>query len=287
MYPTLLSIGPLHFHAYAIFLSVGFLAAVLLSVRENYRLPNPYPITPLGGLWVFLGGLLGARLYYIAQYGDLSRWYEAAYIWSGGLVFYGGAIGGFVGGVIYVLLVRASVVGVGDMAITYVPLAHAIARVGCFLNGCCWGSSSAMPWAVSYPHNSAPWKKQLQDSLINADAPFSLPVHPTQLYETGSLLLIFIALRILYRRPHLPGSVMLAYLFLYGFSRFLTEAFRGDSARHLLDMTVSQYVAIGLMGTATAVAALLWVTVWRRLSPVTPQAEAIAKVDTPPEAATP
>jgi phosphatidylglycerol:prolipoprotein diacylglycerol transferase len=163
MYPTLLSLGPLQFHAYAVFLSAGFLTAVLLIIRENYRRPNPWPITPLGGLWVFAGGLFGARLYYIAQYGDLSRWYEAFYLWGGGLVFYGGALGGFIGGVIYVLIARAPVVQVGDLSITYVPLAHAIARIGCFLNGCCWGACSNVPWAVSYPHRSAPWAQHVRE----------------------------------------------------------------------------------------------------------------------------
>lgn len=267
MYPTLLSLGPLQFHAYAVFLSAGFLTAVLLIIRENYRRPNPWPITPLGGLWVFAGGLFGARLYYIAQYGDLSRWYEAFYLWGGGLVFYGGALGGFIGGVIYVLIARAPVVQVGDLSITYVPLAHAIARIGCFLNGCCWGACSNVPWAVSYPHRSAPWAQHVREGLIASDVQQSLPVHPTQLYESAALLLIFVLLRIFYKRPHHAGSVMLAYLFLYGLTRFIIESFRGDSTRHALDMTVSQYVGLGMMLTAAGLAGLLWVALWRNRRP--------------------
>ena len=264
MYPTLLSIGSLHFHAYAVFLSAGFLTAVLLIVRENYRQPDPAPITPIGGLLVLLGGLFGARLYYILQYGDPSRWFEAGYLWSGGLVFYGGAIGGFLGGLIYVLSVGAPVVKVGDLALSYVPLAHAIARVGCFLNGCCWGSQSQWPWAVSFPAPTLPWKQHLDDGLLESGARISLPVHPTQLYETSMLLLVFVALRFAQRRPHPPGSVMLGYLGLYGAGRFVVEAFRGDSARHLMVMTVSQYVALGMVGTAITLALLLRATAWRR-----------------------
>lgn len=264
MYPTLLALGELRFHAYAVFLSAGFLTAVLLIIRDNYRQEKPHPITPLGGLWVFLGGLFGARLYYILQYGDISRWYEAGYLWSGGLVFYGGAIGGFIGGLIYVLAVRAPVVPVGDLALSYVPLAHAIARVGCFLNGCCWGSKSQMPWAVSFPAPSMPWKQHLDQGLLESGARFSLPVHPTQLYESAMLLMVFFLLRHLYKRPHPGGSVMVAYLFLYGCGRFVVEAFRGDSARHLLEMTVSQQVAIGMVLTALSLAFLLRITAWRK-----------------------
>ncbi len=264
MYPTLLALGSLRFHAYAVFLSAGFLTAVLLIIRENYRKENPYPITPLGGLWVFLGGLFGARLYYILQYGDITRWYEAGYLWSGGLVFYGGAIGGFIGGLIYVLLVRAPVVPVGDLALSYVPLAHSIARIGCFLNGCCWGSTSTMPWAVSFPSPSMPWRQHLDKGLLQTGATESLPVHPTQLYESAMLFVVFLLLRVLYRRPHPGGAVMIAYLFLYGCGRFVVEAFRGDSARHLLDMTVSQQVALGMVLTAITLAALLRITAWRK-----------------------
>jgi len=182
MYPTLLELGTLSFHAYAIFLSVGFLTAVFLIVRQNYRDPNPAPITPMGGLWVFLGGFIGARMYFIMQYESLDQWYEAFYIWSGGLVFYGGAIGGFLGGLIYLLIVRAPVIQVADLAVSFVPLAHAIARVGCFLNGCCWGSRTELPWGVHYPADSMPFRRQVQEGLLGADATQSLPVHATQLY---------------------------------------------------------------------------------------------------------
>jgi prolipoprotein diacylglyceryltransferase len=78
------------------------------------------------------------------------------------------------------------------------------------------------------------------------------------------LLLVFFLLRALYRRPHPGGSVMIAYLFLYGCGRFVVEAFRGDSARHLLDMTVSQQVALGMIGTALVLAGLLRITAWRK-----------------------
>ncbi|MFM1922011.1 MAG: Prolipoprotein diacylglyceryl transferase [Candidatus Hydrogenedentota bacterium] len=263
MYPTLLSLGPFHFHSYAVFLSAGFLTAVLLIVRDNYRQPNPYPITPIGGLWVFLGGLFGARLYYIVQYGDPARWFEASYLWSGGLVFYGGALGGALGAIVYLLIVRAPIVPVGDLALSYVPLAHAIARVGCFLNGCCWGATTQMPWGVTFPTPTLPWRQHLDEGLLASGATRSLPVHPSQLYESGSLLIIFFILRYFYRRPHPQGSIMLGYLFCYGAARIVVEAFRGDSARHVLNMTVSQYVALGMMATALTLALLLRFTFWR------------------------
>ena len=264
MYPTLFSIGELHFHSYAIFLSAGFLAVVFLIVRENYRQPNPAPITPIGGLLVFLGGFLGARIYFILQYKGIEYLHEALYLWSGGLVFYGGAIGGFLGGVIYVLFVRAPVLQVADLAISYVPLAHAIARVGCFLNGCCWGSRTDMPWGVQYPQGTIAYKQHLDQGWLDPTAAASLPVHATQLYSTGGLLAIFVLLRLLQKSAHPPGSILLAYLFAYGVHRTIVESFRGDSARHILDMTASQWIGIGMATFAVFMVVLLRATAWKR-----------------------
>jgi len=264
MYPTLLSIDALnlHFHAYAIFLSVGFLTAVFLIVRHNYKLEHPAPITPMGGLLVFLGGFIGARLYFILQYGDPAQFYQALYVWQGGLVFYGGAIGGFVGGLIYVLWVGAPVVKVGDLAMSYVPLAHAIARLGCFFNGCCYGAPSNVPWAMQFPKASMPYRAHETSGLLGPDAAASLPVHPAQLYATGGLLVVFAILQVLVRRPHPPGGVMLAYLFCYGTHRLIVESFRGDGTRYLLNMTVSQWVAVGMIATAVVIAGALRATIW-------------------------
>jgi prolipoprotein diacylglyceryltransferase len=78
------------------------------------------------------------------------------------------------------------------------------------------------------------------------------------------LLLVFVALRFAQRRPHPPGSIMLGYLGLYGAGRFVVEAFRGDSTRHMMEMTASQYVALGMVGTAITLALLLRATAWRR-----------------------
>lgn len=258
MYPTLFSIGIFDFHTYTVAMAIAFLVGVLLPVRENYKRAEPYPATPIGGLWVFFGGLLGARVYWILQYEEgwekITHLYHALFVWQGGLVFYGGVIGGLIGGFIYLRAKRIPFVPVADITLPYVPLAHAIARVGCFLNGCCWGAPTTMPWGIAYPKRSwGAYAQQLDQHLIAQGAQRSMPVHPTQLYSIVGLLLIFAAMRYAYKRQKHPGAVALLYPLLYGAMRFVVECFRGDYARPLLGMTASQVIALAMfLGAGTA-----------------------------------
>ena len=96
MHPTLLSIGPFDFHAYTVTLAIAFLVGVLGAVRENYKLPNPYPVTPAGGVWIFFGALVGAKVYWYLQYGltfayddgTPYAWYRVFFM-EGGMVYFG------------------------------------------------------------------------------------------------------------------------------------------------------------------------------------------------------
>jgi len=266
MQPTLLKLGILEFHGYTLMMAIAFLIGVLLAVRENYKLEKPYPITPMGGLWVYLGGLIGARLYWLLQYD--AAWYKhlhhALFFWQNGLVFYGGLFGGFLGAVIYLRIQRVPIIPVGDIVMPFLPLSHAIARIGCFLNGCCWGSPTDMPWGIRYPKR--PWgayAQHVSEGLIPGDAAASLAVHPTQLYSAAGLLVIFAVMRYAYKHRSHSGAVMLLYPFLYGILRFIVECFRGDSGRPLWGMTASQGVALVLaVGTAFGYV-MLRRTIWR------------------------
>jgi len=268
MYPTLVSFTlfgiDFDFHAYTVTLAAAFLIGALCSVRRNYQLANPHPVTPIGGIWVFVGAIVGSKVYWILQYGEWSDLYKAFFLWQGGLVFYGGLIGGTLGGIAYVLVQRAPILPMGDIVFSYLPLAHGTARIGCFLNGCCWGLPwAAGPWAVAYPAGSQPYLQQLRDGLIDAGAAHAVPVHPTQLYSTVGLFAIFFIQQYLYRRHRYAGSIMLSYAVLYGALRFGVEIFRGDVPRSLLDMTLSQMIALGLFVFGVTGFAVLKSTFWR------------------------
>lgn len=272
MYPTLLEIGPLEFHAYTVGLALAFLVGVLGAVRENYKLEKPYPVTPAGGVWIFFGALLGAKIYWYLQYGltwtdnegNPYEWYRVFFIWEGGMVYYGGLIGGVVGALAYFKYVGASILGMGDVGMPFLPLGHSIARLGCFLNGCCWGYHTDGPTGVVFPRYSLAWKRQVEEGLITRSAEHPLPVHPTQLYESLGLFGIFLVMRFAYKHKKFDGSIIFLYPLLYGILRFTTEAFRGDSVRSIMGMTVSQTIGLLLFMGGALFYLVMYQTKWRR-----------------------
>ena len=262
MYPTLLKLGGLEFHSYTVMMAAGLLVSVLLAVRENYKLDKPYPVTPIGGIWAFIGGLLGARAYWILQYREgfhkITDLYQVALLWTGGLVFYGGLIGGTLGVILYLRFAKVPVIPMADIAMPFVPLGHAIARVGCFLNGCCYGGRSGMPWAVCYPeHGYGLYEHQVREGVIGWGEGWTLPVHPTPLYACAGLLAIFFILRYAYKRKPPAGAVLLLYILLYSGLRFVTECFRGDTVRSFAGMTTSQAIAAVAFACAAICALIL------------------------------
>lgn len=272
MHPTLLELGPFKFHAYTVGLALAFLVGVLGAVRENYKRENPFPVTPAGGVWIFFGALLGAKIYWYIQYGGTwtddegnpYEWHRVFRLWEGGMVYYGGLIGGVVGAIAYFKYVRVPILPMGDIGLPFLPLGHSIARLGCYLNGCCWGYPTSAPTGVTFPRWSLAFRQQVDDGLIERSAAAPLPVHPTQLYESFGLFLIFLVMRFAYKHKKYDGSIMLLYPLLYGILRFTTEAFRGDSARSVMGMTVSQTIGLALFLGAACIYVIMFQTKWRR-----------------------
>lgn len=247
MYPTLLEIRGYTFHAYPAMLALAFLSCTLLAVRDLQRRDPPVPGTPQGGLWAFLGALLGAKVYWILQYSEPKYLWHALFVWEGGLVFYGGLIGGAMGLFIYLTINKLPYVTVADCAAPYLALGEAITRVGCFLNGCCWGRPTAMPWGVCFPKYSHAYLQQLDQHQIDSSAASALAVHPTQLYMTFGLLAVMLVLRRVRKRGYREGTATVLYFLLYGVLRFTVEAFRADSAYSVFGMTVSQAASLALV----------------------------------------
>ena len=249
MRPELFSVFGITFFAYRTMLGAAFIVCSLLMARESRR-PGRTPLSPLLGVWALLGALFGARLFYVLQYEDVSRIGPALYLWDSGLVFYGGLIGGLLAAWTYVRWTRAPALASFDIMAPFLALGEAITRVGCFLNGCCFGTPSSAPWAVAFPAHGFAFEAQHSAGLIGPEAAASLPVHPAQLYMTLGLVAVFAVLLRRLRQGSWDGSVFVSYLFLYGILRFLVEIVRGDSARSVYGMTVSQAISLGLIAVA-------------------------------------
>ena len=246
MRPELIRVGEFVIHGYPAMLALAFLVCTLGASYESQRRKPPFFIPPRAGVWAFLGALFGAKVFWILQYASWHDLWRAVRIWESGLVFYGGLIGGAIVVVVYFRWVKVPLWPGLDVAAPYLALGEAITRIGCFLNGCCWGAVCRMPWAVTFPRYSLAYEQQQTDGLIPLDAGTPLPVHPTQLYMVVGLVASFGLMKWTLGRFR-PGITMSLYFVTYGIVRFTVEIFRGDSARSVYGMTVSQTISLVLL----------------------------------------
>jgi phosphatidylglycerol:prolipoprotein diacylglycerol transferase len=149
-------------------------------------------------------------------------------VWRGGLAYYGGFIFAAIFGLAYARKHRLGRWLVADLAAPWIAFGLALTRVGCFLNGCCYGKVSHLPWAVHFPRGSTPWEAQRAAGLISEGSP-ALPVHPTQLYlallNFAVFLLLYFVVR---RRKRVDGQVFAWFLIGKGVVRSFVEIFRDD-----------------------------------------------------------
>lgn len=219
--PILFQFGPLTIHTFGVLVGLGFVAGFWVAARRARAAGlNPDAIYDLAFPWILVGGLLGARLWYVASYWDrdfagrpLS---EALQIWRGGLVFYGGLVGAFLAATYRIHRLQLPYWKVADALAPGIAIGHVFGRLGCLLNGCCYGRPTTLPWAIQYPKG-----------VIQYDD----PVHPAQLYEGGLDLLLCGALVWLHQRRRFDGQVFGWYLVAYAFIRSIAEYFRGDYDR--------------------------------------------------------
>lgn len=249
-------------YSYGFMIMLGFAGVIFISVQRGKVFGiAPNHIMDLG-LFAMLGGIFGARLWHFVQYNDQ---YESigqfVQIWRGGIVFYGGLIGGFVCCSAYVMKFKLHWFSVAEVVGPAIPMGIAFARLGCFLNGCCYGGVCAPGFpAVQFPgvperspafvsHTSPGFEHALKpetwDPLM---AQWSLPVHPAQLYASFGAMLLFVALmayaRYVARRP---GESFAMLLVLYAPFRYLMELFRADTPDVMMGMTAGQATGVFLL----------------------------------------
>ena len=201
--------------SYGFFLALAFLSAIQLGHMR--ALKKGYDPEMMGNFYVvlILSSMVGARATFV--YLEWPRFannlLEALMLWRGGLVFYGGLLGGFLGCYAFVRAHKISALAMADLAAPCIALGHAIGRLGCFFNGCCYGGPTHSSWfGVAFPFTT-------NDLVLR---------HPTQLYESAGLVLLVWWLSRLFWRPHRPGMVGVAYALLYAPLRFGVEMLRDD-----------------------------------------------------------
>ena len=243
--------GGVKIFGYGTMLFLAFLGSMNLAAwRARREKLDPEVVYDLA-LWVFVGGLIGARLFYVIQYwGDRVRTIADIFkIWEGGIVLYGSIMGGTAAFFIYRALRPFPLRPFLDVVAPSLALGIALGRLGCFLNGCCYGDlCDDFPWTVSFPRNSPPWSEQVANGLIGRDAAWSLPVHPTQIYSVIDGLILVLLLSAYYPLRKRDGTVMALLMVTYPITRFLIEYLRNDEGVFFAGLTVSQNISIMLLG---------------------------------------
>lgn len=243
MLPILFKIGPVPIHSYGLMIATGFLTALFFVQRDVRKAGLDPKVFADGAFWVLLLGVAGTRLMHIILYPQFYSWSDPIgwiSVWKGGLVFHGALPPALIFSILYLRKHNLTLMGSADFIFPYLPMAHAIGRLGCFLNGCCYGKTSEVPWAVQFrrvpwdldqsPSGSPVYLDHLRRfSDVSLSDHWSHAVHPTQIYS--ALGLISICLFLLFLRSRwkpFEGFTMAAYFALYGVHRFIVEFFRGD-----------------------------------------------------------
>jgi phosphatidylglycerol:prolipoprotein diacylglycerol transferase len=212
----------------------------------NWPLDAHECISPAyGGVWDAARGLCHP------QTTDCFAW---AKFWAGGLTYYGGFIGASVAAWLLLRRDRFPFWKAADMAGFAVPLGLTFGRMGCLMAGCCFGSTCALPWAVSFPGSSPASLEQFKEHLLPNAHMWSLPVHPTQVYEAAASLAIAAACLVwIHPRKRYDGQVFAAFLALYAVARFLVEFLRRDDRGGAVGLSTSQLLGIVLLGVAALI----------------------------------
>jgi phosphatidylglycerol:prolipoprotein diacylglycerol transferase len=173
----------------------------------------------------------------------------AAKLWRGGLAYYGGFVFAAVFGLWYGRKHRLGMGRVADLTAPWVAFGLALTRVGCFLNGCCYGKRTDVPWGARFPLHSVVHEFQEKAHLVGPTDP-SLPVHPTQLYLAALNLLTFAVLYFVIRpRKRFHGAVFAWLLILKGVFRSIVEIWRDDERGVFFGgvLSTSQLISIPLV----------------------------------------
>ena len=268
---------------YGFMLLVGFLLAGWMAGRRAQREGLGAEVIWDLATWIFFSGIVGARLFYIIQYRDrvfankqgIDEYLLAAVnLPDGGLVLYGGVLLGMVAYFLFCLRRNISPLVLADVAVPSFFLALGCGRLGCFLNGCCYGDVCELPWAIMFPKDSVPFAALVNRGFLDPDASVSLPLHPTQLYSSFNAFVLAFVTATYFKRRSYDGAVVTLALIAYPISRFVIEILRGDEiGRFGTGLTISQCVSLAVL--AFGIGLGCWLKQHARRSSVTGPAQSM------------
>ena len=233
MLPVLFDFGSFTVYAWGFTLSIAILLGTVLAIRLARDVGIDSEQVLDLAIWLVVGGVVGARLFYVFVY-DPERYLREPLqifaIWNGGLVYYGALIGGFITGTWYVVRKKLAFWTLADLVSPPLALGYGIVRLGCFMNGCCYGKETDSFLGVVFPH------------IEGAPCPDLVSRYPTQLFSSAFGFLLFGILLYLWQRRRFDGQVFLVFMILYPIGRSIVEHFR-ENLLVFGNTTVAQLVS--------------------------------------------
>lgn len=275
MYPELFRIGSFPINTYGVFLALAFLCAILITVKLAARDGLPREKIYDLCLWMLLASLIGSKILMLftePEYRDHPlQLLSLDFLRSGG-VFYGGLIGAIVTGYFLMRRYKLPWWKTADACAPGIAIGNFFGRQGCFAAGCCWGKPTNLPWGVKFT--------ELGHEITGV--PTDTYLHPTQLYESFAMLLVFFFLLWLHKHRRFSGQVILFYAVLYPVIRFCIEFLRDDPRGDIFGLTTLTGLSTSqIISLIVGIGALaLLIVRWRKSSAV-----AKAKVAMAPDTA--
>ncbi len=216
MIPILFHLGPFSVRSYGVMLVISFLAGTFWTLKSAARrgIPEERIFSLVG--WILLSSIAGARLHFVlahpSSFGNPLDFFR---IWEGGLTLYGGLIAAIAVSYLYLRRHAVPFLPVADAVAPALALGEGITRIGCFLNGCCFGSPCSGAICVRYP-----------DSSYAAQSLGNVPIYPAQLFLSGAMILLFLILWRLDKRRLATGVLLGLYLAGQGLARYGVDFYR-------------------------------------------------------------
>ena len=269
MYPEIFHIGSFPINTYGVFLAIAFLCAILVTARLADRDGLPREKIYDLCLWMLLAGLVGSKILMLftePEYRDHPlQLVSLDFLRSGG-VFYGGLIGAVTAGFFLMKRYKLPWWKTADVCAPGIAIGNFFGRQGCFAAGCCWGKPTTLPWGVKFT--------QLGHEITGV--PTDTYLHPTQLYESFAMLLVFFFLLWLHKRKRFSGQIILAYALLYSVIRFAVEFVRDDPRGDVFGLTSLTGLSTSqLISLIIGVSALIALIVRRRRAQQVEQADTL------------
>jgi phosphatidylglycerol:prolipoprotein diacylglycerol transferase len=251
MHPILFELGPIPVYSYGTMIALAFLICIYLVRKDAQKIGiEPGAVTDIG-LWIIVSGVVGARVTYVLMNARdyLEDPLEIIMLNHGGLVYYGGVTAGTIAAIYLIRRAGLPVLKTTDVLIPYIALGQALGRIGCFLNGCCYGRPTTTGLGITFPPESPAFLAYPGQKII-----------PVQLVSFAALVCLFLVLKAVSTKKRFDGQVFALYFIIYPALRFVIEFFRGDNQILFAGLTVGQLTSTGMF----AIGVIMFVSLMRR-----------------------